>query len=139
MTSAEFVAKYRVLKTLTEHGARSQIAQEVALGRMVMVHHLDVGSQNDRQRMLTNLSALEPAAASKVLEVLDVDGVKVVVTQFLATFKDFPSWLQEHSLPAEAATVIMSAVQVPPPRPAAPPPAPPVAATPPSPPPSAPL
>src|SRR6185503_6029478 len=142
MTSAEFVAKYRVLKTLTEHGARSQIAQEVALGRMVMVHHLDVGSQNDRQRMLTNLSALEPAASSKVLEVLDVDGVKVIVTQFLATFKDLPSWLQEHSAPAEAATLIMSAVQVPPPRPApqpvAPPPPPISSAAPPPPPPASP-
>src|SRR6185503_8600979 len=101
MTSAEFVAKYRVLKTLTEHGARSQIAQEVALGRMVMVHHLDVGSAVDRQRLLASVGALDGATASKVIEILDVDGSKVVVTQFLATFTDFPSWLSQHAVTGE--------------------------------------
>jgi hypothetical protein len=114
MTSAEFAGKYRVLKSLTEHGARSQIAQEIALGRMVMVHHLDVGSANDRQRLLASVNALDAATRPKVLEIVDVDGVKVVVTQFLATFTDLPSWLQEHSSPADAPTVIMHAVPQPP-------------------------
>src|SRR5215468_3477181 len=108
MTSAEFAAKYRVLKSLTEHGARSQIAQELALGRMVMVHHLDAGSAKDRQRLLANVAALEPSAAAKVIEVADVEGTKVVVTQFLATFTDFPGWLREHvSTSGDAATVVM--------------------------------
>src|SRR5262245_60686931 len=111
MTSAEFAAKYRVLKSLTEHGARSQIAQELSLGRMVMVHHLDVGSAKDRQRLLANVAALEPSAAAKVIEVTDIDGTKVVVTQFLATFTDFPTWLQQNvSISADAATVVIQAV-----------------------------
>src|SRR5215813_722923 len=122
MTSAEFAAKYRVLKSLTEHGARSQIAQELALGRMVMVHHLDVGSAKDRQRLLANVAALEPSAAAKVLEVADIEGTNVVVTQFLATFTDFPAWVREHvSTSGDAATVVMQAVTPPMTRKPAPP------------------
>src|SRR3954464_11222380 len=124
MTSAEFATKYRVLKSLTEHGARSQIAQEGALGRMVMVHNLDVGSTTDRQRLLAGVAGLDAAASAKVLEILDVNGTKIVVTQFLATFTDFPTWLAQHELSADESTLVMHAV-VPPsappsPRPAAP-------------------
>src|SRR6188768_3915684 len=110
MTSAEFATKYRVLKSLTEHGARSQIAQEVALGRMVMVHNLDVGSTADRQRLLASVSGLDAAAAAKVLEVLDVDGKKIVVTQFLATFTNFPTWLADHAVSADESTLVMHAI-----------------------------
>src|SRR3954468_19078483 len=97
MTSAEFSAKYRVLKTLTEHGARSQIAQEVALGRMVMVHHLDVGTDAERQRLVAKIGGLDPSAASKGFDVVTIDGTQVVITHFLATFTDLPSWLEQNS------------------------------------------
>src|SRR5262245_32137206 len=122
MTSAEFAAKYRVLKSLTEHGARSQIAQELALGRMVMVHHLDIGSPHDRQRLLASVAALEPSGAAKVIEIADVDGTKVIVTQFLATFTDFPTWVRQHAtVSTDAATVVMEAVPPPSSRAPAPP------------------
>ena len=117
MTSAEFAAKYRVLKTLTEHGARSQIAQEVALGRMVMVHHLDVGSAADQQRTLARLTSLDPAASAKIFDVADVDGTKVIVTHFLASFTDLPTWLDQNSDAGEVKTLIGAQ------RPASPPPA----------------
>ncbi len=97
MTSAEFSAKYLVLKTLTEQGARSQIAQEGALGRIVMVHHLDVGSAVDRQRLRAGVGALDAAAAEKVFGVVDVDGTTVVVTHFLVTFTDFPTWVRDNA------------------------------------------
>src|SRR3954468_22882008 len=134
MTSAEFATKYRVLKSLTEHGARSQIAQEVALGRMVMVHHLDVGSAIDRQRLLASVGVLDAASAAKVIETLDVDGTKVIVTQFLATFTDFPTWLAQHAVSGEEKTLVMHAI-VPPTAPPSPRPVAPPAAVPPSPPP----
>src|SRR5262245_24938375 len=121
MTSAEFSAKYRVLKTLTEHGARSQIAQEIALGRMVMVHHLNVGSAVERQRLVAGLGALDPAASAKVIEVTDVDGVKVVVTQFLATFTDLPAWVAQHSVSGNEPTLVIQALQPPHAKPVAPP------------------
>src|SRR5260370_20591616 len=107
MTSAEFAAKYRVLKTLTEHGARTQIAQEVALGRMVMVHHLDVGTSAESQRLVAKLGGLAADAMAKVFDVVTVDGTQVVVTHFLATFTDLPSWLEENSAspdPSESKT-----------------------------------
>src|SRR5262245_61515989 len=112
MTSAEFAAKYRVLKTLTEHGARTQIAQEVALGRMVMVHHLDVGTPAERQRLAAKVSGLTADAMGKVFDVVTIDGTQVIVTHFLATFIDLPSWLEQNSAapdPQEAKTVVMQA------------------------------
>src|SRR5215831_2330384 len=102
MTSAEFAAKYRVLKTITERGARSQIAQETALGRMVMLHHLDVGTSAERQRLVARLGSLEPAAAAKVFEVVTVDGAQVIITHFLATFTDLPAWIDQHTVADDA-------------------------------------
>ena len=110
MTSAEFAATYRVLKTLTEQGARSQIAQEVALGRMVMVHHLDVGSAIDRQRLRAGVGGLQPAAREQVLGVHDVDGMTVVVTRFLTTFTDLPSWLRDNAAVDDEKTMVISAI-----------------------------
>jgi hypothetical protein len=135
MTSAEFLAKYRVLKTLTEHGARTQIAQEVALGRMVMVHHLDVGTSAECQRLAAKVGRLTPDAASKVFDVVTVDGTQVIVTHFLATFIDLPSWLEQNSAspdPLEAKTVLMEAPELSTPRETDPAPIAPAASIPPA-------
>ena len=131
MTSAEFAATYRVLKTLTEHGARSQIAQEVALGRMVMVHTLDVTNAMDPQRLRADIGMLPPSAGEQVLGVFDVDGTTVVVTRFLASFTDLPSWIREHAAVDDTKTLVMEARPVKPAEPAAPvsPPAPLAAST----------
>lgn len=136
MTSAEFAAKYRVLKTLAENGARSQIAQEVALGRMVMVHRLEVGSPAENQRLMSQLASLDASGAEKVFGVWDVDGTQVIVTHFLTTFTDLPSWLASHAaapnqaldaldaktvvIAAPPPTVQKPAVQPPPPPPTKP-------------------
>jgi len=130
MTSAEFAAKYRVLKTITERGARSQIAQETALGRMVMLHHLDVGTTVERQRFVTRLRSLTPDAAAKIFDVVTVDGTQVIVTHFLATFTDLPSWIEQHEIAGDATMLIEA---IPRPQPAAP--SPPPAVQPPAPPP----
>lgn len=121
MTSAEFAGTYRALKTLTEHGARTVVAQEVALGRMVMAHYLEVGSSMDRQRLRDGVAALEPTAAAKVFGVFEVDGTTVIVTHFIATFTDLPTWLRENagtSQASSASTVVVPTVSAPAPAPA---------------------
>src|SRR5690348_5303967 len=100
MTSTEFAAKYRLLKNVDTRGARSFLAQQVQLGRMVMVHYLDSESIEQRAATLARLDALRPPARDKLLEIADVDGTPVAVTLFISSFKDFATWLD--SLPASA-------------------------------------
>jgi len=80
MTSAEFAGQYRVLKSLTETGARTELAQELALGRMVMVHHLDRGTAAERARLLAQARSLDPAGQAKLFGIVEVDGTPVIVT-----------------------------------------------------------
>lgn len=101
MTSTEFAAKYRLLKNVATHGARSFLAQQVQLGRMVMVHYLDSETIDQRAATLARLEALRPPARDKLLEIADVDGTPVAVTLFISSFKDFATWLD--SLPAPTA------------------------------------
>src|SRR3954464_14621611 len=114
MTSAEFAAKYRVLKTLSENGARSQIAQEIGLGRMVMVHHLDVGTPAEREWLLTQVRWLDGEAAAKIFALATVDDTPVIITHFLASFVDLPTWLKQHAGIDPDATQIMQAPVLPP-------------------------
>ena len=93
MTSTEFAAKYRLLKNVATRGARSFLAQQVELGRMVMVHYLDSEKPEERAATLARLGALTPPARSKLLEIADVDGSPVAVTLFLSSFVDFATWL----------------------------------------------
>ena len=102
MTSTEFAARYRLLKNVAMRGARSFLAQQVELGRMVMVHYLDSEKPQERAATLARLEALTPPARSKLLEIADVDGSPVAVTLFISSFVDFGTWLDAVSpnLPA---------------------------------------
>jgi hypothetical protein len=102
MTSTEFAARYRLLKNVATRGARSFLAQQVELGRMVMVHYLDSEKPQERAATLARLQALTPPARTKLLEIADVDGSPVAVTLFLSSFVDFTTWLDSASsdLPA---------------------------------------
>src|SRR6478672_3620917 len=119
MTSAEFATKYRVMKTVSDAGVRSQIAQEVALGRMVMIHTFDRLTPAEQQTLLRRLDVLPPDAASKVFSRFDVDGTPVVVTHFLQNFTSLSAWLDAAGAAASnenlqnAATVVMSAPVIP--------------------------
>jgi hypothetical protein len=97
MTSTEFAAKYRLLKNVAMRGARSFLAQQVALGRMVMVHYLDSETPQQRSATLARLNALSSPARDKLLEILDVDGSPVAVTLFLSSFVDFTTWIDQLS------------------------------------------
>lgn len=106
MTSTEFAAKYRLLKNVATCGARSFLAQQIALGRMVMVHYLDSETPEQRAATLARLDALPPRAREKLLEVADVDGTPVAVTLFISSFVDFATWLDAVSPAAPAAKPI---------------------------------
>ena len=105
MTSIEFAAKYRLLKNVATRGARSFLAQQVELGRMVMVHYLDSETPEQRSTTLARLEALQDPARKKLLEIADVDGSPVAVTLFLTSFSDFTTWLDSVSSVAPAANV----------------------------------
>ena len=100
MTSTEFSAKYRLLKNVASRGARSFLAQQVELGRMVMVHYLDSETPEQRASTLAQLNALRPPARSKLLEIAEVDGAPVAVTLFITSFVDFATWLESVRTPA---------------------------------------
>lgn len=97
MTSTEFAARYRLLKNVAARGARSFLAQQVELGRMVMVHYLDSESPQQRAATLARLQALQDPARQKLLEIADVDGSPVAVTLFISSFVDFTTWLDSVS------------------------------------------
>ena len=103
MTSTEFARRYRLLKNVANRGARSFLAQQVDLGRMVMVHYLDSETVQQRVATLRRLEALTRPARDKLLEIADVDGSPVAVTLFVSSFVDFTSWLDSvSSAPAKA-------------------------------------
>src|SRR5438105_49931 len=101
MTSTDFAARYRLLKNVATRGARSFLAQQVALGRMVMVHYLDSETPQQRSATLARLEGLRPPTREKLLEIVDVDGSPVAVTLFISSFVDFSTWLDQVS-PASA-------------------------------------
>jgi hypothetical protein len=111
MTSTEFAARYRLLKNVATRGARSFLAQQIELGRMVMVHYLDSETPEQRSATLARLQSLQPPARQKLLEIADVDGSPVAVTLFISSFVDFTTWLDS----------VSAAVPVPPPVPVTPP------------------
>ena len=100
MTSTEFAAKYRLLKNVATRGARSFLAQQVALGRMVMVHYLDAEPAAERGNAVARLEGLARPARDKLLELVNVDGSPVAVTLFISSFVDFSSWLDQVAGPA---------------------------------------
>src|SRR5690349_13198471 len=100
MTSTEFAAKYRLLKNVATRGARSFLAQQVELGRMVMVHYLDSEDVEGRAATVARLNALPAGTRAKLLEIAEVDGTPVAVTLFISSFKDFATWLDAVSAPA---------------------------------------
>ena len=102
MTSTEFAAKYRLLKNVANRGARTFLAQQIELGRMVMVHHLDADGPEQLEATLAQLAALRPSPREKLLEIVDVDGSPVAVTLFISSFTDFASWISQASEPPAA-------------------------------------
>ena len=110
MTSTEFAAKYRLLKNVASRGARSFLAQQVQLGRMVMVHYLDAHPREQRGDALARLQNLQPEGRAKLLEIVEVDGVSVAVTLFISSFVDFDAWLDRV---ADDSTIVTGSLPAP--------------------------
>src|ERR671917_1813829 len=115
MTSAEFVAKYKLFKPIAERGARSFLAQEVQGHRAVLVHRLDIAPPEENRRLLYGLESIRPEERSSIIEVMEVDGVAVVVTRFTPDFHDLPSWLAQREQPRVAHRVEPTTASPPPP------------------------
>ena len=82
MTSAEFAAKYNLLKPLTTQGVRTFIAQDRALKRMVLAHFLEGGPTPENKRVMWLIGRLPETEHAKVLEMDSVDGRSLIVTQY---------------------------------------------------------
>src|SRR5215216_2969679 len=93
MTSAELSTRYRIHKLLSEQGARTYVAQEIALGRAVLVHYLDRLPVAENKRLLDRLGDLPTYAQEKIVEITDVEGITVVVTLFIAPFHGLLAWV----------------------------------------------
>jgi hypothetical protein len=93
MTSGDFSTRYRIHKLLSEQSARTYIAQEIALGRAVMVHYLDRLPVVENQRLIDRLNDLPQYAQDKIVEMTEIEGITVVVTLFIAPFHGLLAWL----------------------------------------------
>src|SRR5690349_14755949 len=96
MTSAEFSARYQLIKPVADGKVRTLNALAVASGKVVMVHYL-VGSTDENNAVLARVRALPDIERLKVVETLDVEGHPVVVTQFLQGFESLDVWMSSHT------------------------------------------
>ena len=93
MTLDEFRAKYRLQKRLTQRGVASYQALDSS-GRVVMVHSLDSAPREEVDHVRTLVHRLDAVDRTKILEILDVDGAPVLVTEYLQGFQTFAQWLE---------------------------------------------
>ena len=99
MTGAEFSAKYKLLRKVTTEGVNSYHAQHANTGQAAMVHiHSDVTVDELRAR----LEKLDRNDRDRILEIVEVDGSPVVVTQFIQGFRSFEEWSAEKLRPRAA-------------------------------------
>src|SRR5581483_5296624 len=95
MTSAEFSAKYQLIKPVADGPVRTLNARATTTGAMVMVHYL-IGSPEENRKIIEDIGKLPPLDRGKIIEVADVEGNAVVVTQFLPGFASLAGWLTGH-------------------------------------------
>ena len=93
MTLDEFRAKYRLQKRLTQRGVASYQAVDSS-GRVVMVHSLDSAPREEVDHVRGLVHRLDAVDRKKVLEILDVDGAPVLVTEYLQGFQTLAHWLE---------------------------------------------
>src|SRR6266566_3294085 len=93
MTLDEFRAKYRLQKRLTQRGVASYEALDSS-GRVVMVHSLDSAPRDEVDEVRSLVHQLDAGDRKKILEILDVDGAPVLVTEYLQAFRTLAQWLE---------------------------------------------
>src|SRR6267143_501211 len=115
MTLEEFRAKYRLQQRLTQRGVASYHAVDSS-GRVVMVHSLDSASREEVDHVRGMIHQLNAADRKRILEILDVDGVPVIVTEYLQAFQALAPWLEVRTRGAPAAPTVPTAPSKGPPR-----------------------
>ena len=101
--SEDFNTRYRLLKCVAvDDGIRSHNAQELATGRVVMVHLADAAGPEDVDRLRAALTRLPGAVKNRVLETATLPSGFAIVTEFLPGLISFPSWLAARVPPGEA-------------------------------------
>src|SRR3989442_3415574 len=93
MTLDEFRAKYRLQNRLTQRGVASYQALDSS-GRVVMVHSLDSASRGEVDHVRSLTHRLDAVDRKKILEILDVDGAPVLVTEYLQGFQTLTQCLE---------------------------------------------
>jgi hypothetical protein len=93
MTLDEFRSKYRLQQRLTQRGVASYQAIDSS-GRVVMVHSLDSASHEEVDHVRGMIHRLSAVDRKRILEILDVDGAPVLVTEFLQGFQGLAQWLE---------------------------------------------
>jgi hypothetical protein len=96
MTSAEFNARYQLVKQVTE-GAVCTYHAVASTGAVVMVHILDPGALDENRVLVELLGSLDPAERPRILEVDEVDGATIIVTRFILDFPSLRGWLEAHA------------------------------------------
>ncbi|HKT06872.1 MAG TPA: hypothetical protein VJR24_03160, partial [Gemmatimonadaceae bacterium] len=111
MTSAEFSARYQLLKPVADGKVRTLNALAIASGKVVMVHYL-VGTTDENNAVLARVRALPEIERLRLIETLDVEGHPVVVTQFLQGFESFDVWMSSHTPGGSAGASAGAAKQI---------------------------
>ena len=97
MTLDEFRAKYRLQKRLTQRGVASYQAVDSS-GRVVMVHSLDSAPRDEVDHVRSLVHRLDAVDHKKILEILDVDGAPVLVTEYLQGFQTLAEYLRRSGI-----------------------------------------
>ena len=96
--SDDFSARYRLLKCIAvDGGLRTHSAQELATGRVVMVHLADAAGPEAVEQLRAQLARLTGADKNRVLETATIPAGFAIVTEFVTTMTSFVGWLAERS------------------------------------------
>ena len=96
--SDDFNSRYRLLKCVAvDDGIRTHNAQELATGRVVMVHLADAAGPEDVERLRSQLGRLTGGDKNRVLETATLPSGFAIVTEFLTGLGSFPTWLAQRA------------------------------------------
>ena len=103
--SDDFSARYRLLKcVMVEDGIRTHNAQQVATGKVVMVHINDAAGPDEVDAIRAQLTQLSMENRNKVLETATLASGFAVVTEFLPGLQSFGAWLGRQKKSVESST-----------------------------------
>jgi len=101
--SDDFSTRYRLLKcVLVEDGIRTHNAQELATGKVVMVHISDGAGPDEVEALRGQMAQLQALHKHKILETATLPSGFAVVTEFLPGSLSFRAWLSQFAEVPEA-------------------------------------